>query len=221
MVYGFLESAKMVVADIRITIFTLSKIFSMKVVLICICMCAASTCFAQLPDRTVRDLKSGRYVDDTSYVYSLPYETGKSYLFVQGANSKIMSHKGELAYDFKMKTGTKVCAAREGIVIDCRWDSQDGGLKQENLSDGNYIILQHPDGSRTMYWHLDYDGVLAKTGTTVKKGEVIGLSGNTGYTAFPHLHFQVNDPEGKEILVRFETKKKTGYLKPGKWYKRI
>jgi murein DD-endopeptidase MepM/ murein hydrolase activator NlpD len=192
----------------------------MKIISIATCLFIANFCFAQLPDRTVRDLKSGRYVDDTSYVYSLPYEAGRSFLFVQGANSKIMSHKGELAYDFKMKTGTKVCAAREGIVIDHRSDSREGGLKQENMSDGNYIVVQHPDGSRAIYWHLDYDAVIAKTGTTVKKGDVIGLSGNTGYSAFPHLHFQVYDPEGKNILVRFESKKKTGYLKPGKWYKR-
>src|SRR5688572_5536419 len=113
----------------------------MKIAILFFSLLIANCCLSQLPDRTVRDLKSGRYVDDTSYVYSLPYEAGKSFLFVQGANSKIMSHKGELAYDFKMKTGTKICAAREGIVIDHRSDSKDGGLKQENMTDGNYIVI--------------------------------------------------------------------------------
>jgi murein DD-endopeptidase MepM/ murein hydrolase activator NlpD len=172
----------------------------------------------QLPDKTIYDLKSGRLKDDTSHIYSLPYEAGRSFLLIQGANSK-MSHKNELAYDFKMKKGTKICAARSGVVTDLRSDSDKGGLKPENLSDGNFIILLHPDGSRSYYWHLQKNGVLVEKGSEVKQGEVIGLSGNTGYTAFPHLHFQVTDANGKEILVRFATKNGVAYLRPGKWYR--
>ncbi|RYZ20580.1 MAG: hypothetical protein EOO16_16230 [Chitinophagaceae bacterium] len=47
----------------------------------------------------------------------------------------------------------------------------------------------------------------------------MGLSGNTGYTAFPHLHFQVRDSAGKELLVRFGTAKGARYLRPGHWYR--
>ncbi len=71
-----------------------------------------------------------------------------------------------------------------------------------------------------MYWHLQKDGVLVNIGDTVKQGQLIGYSGNTGYTAFPHLHFQVYDATGKNIATRFETKKGITYLRPGKWYKR-
>lgn len=175
--------------------------------------------YSQLSDNELRGLKSGRVADDTSFVYSLPYETGTSQLFVQGSNSKL-SHKNELAYDFKMKPGTKICAARGGIVTDVRADSDKGGLKPENLSDGNYIYIQHNDGSIACYWHLQKDGVLVKEGDRVEKGEVIGYSGNTGYSAFPHLHFQVNDASGKEIVVRFATSKGNLYLRPGKLYRR-
>ncbi|HEX6192556.1 MAG TPA: hypothetical protein VFZ42_09335, partial [Chitinophagaceae bacterium] len=98
-------------------------------------------CLAQLSNKQVLDLKSGRIPDDTSYVYWLPYVKGKSYLFVQGANSK-MSHQGELSFDFKMKKGSKICASRDGIVISARGDSENGGLKPENYSDGNYIIVR-------------------------------------------------------------------------------
>lgn len=173
---------------------------------------------SQLPDNTIRDLKSVRLPYDTSYVYSLPFETGKAYLLIQGPNSSF-SHKGELSYDFKMKVGSKICAARDGIVIGMREDSDKRGLKQKNLNDGNYLIVLHPDSSIAYYWHLKQDGVLVTIGNEVKKGQIIGLSGNTGYSAFPHLHFQVFNKDGNEILVRFATKSSVRYLKPGKWYK--
>ena len=175
---------------------------------------------AQLSDKQVHDLKSGRMPDDTSFVYCLPYVKGKSYLFVQGANSK-MSHQNELSFDFKMKKGSKICASRDGIVVSARGDSEKGGLKPEYYSDGNYIIIRHADSSEAYYWHLDKDGVYVKEGEYVTKGQIIGASGNTGYTAFPHLHFHVMDVNGKQILVRFNTKRGVSYLRPGNWYKAI
>jgi murein DD-endopeptidase MepM/ murein hydrolase activator NlpD len=175
---------------------------------------------AQLSNKQVLDLKSGRTPDDTSYVYTLPYTKGKSYLLVQAANSK-MSHQNELSLDFKMKKGSKICASRDGIVVSARGDSENGGLKPENYSDGNYIIIRHADGSEAHYWHLDKDGVYVKEGERITKGQIIGASGNTGYTAFPHLHFQVFDASGQQILVRFNTKRGPAYLRPGKWYKAV
>jgi murein DD-endopeptidase MepM/ murein hydrolase activator NlpD len=174
---------------------------------------------AQLTDREIRDLKSGRQRDDTSHVYSLPYKTGSSEFFVQGSNSK-MSHKSTLAYDFKMKEGTGIYAARSGTVTDFRETSDKGGLAPEMLTEGNYIFIEHDDGSVAAYWHLKKEGVLVNLNDKISAGQLIGLSGNTGYSAFPHLHFQVVDASGKEILVRFQTRKGVLYLKPGNWYRR-
>lgn len=192
----------------------------MRVVLCIVISLLASFANAQLQDETIRDLKSGRLRDDSSYIYSLPYENGKSCLLIQAVNSSF-SHKGELSYDFKMKAGSKVCAAREGVVVSARSDSEKGGLKQENLSDGNFIVVMHADSSTSHYWHLQHNGVLVSPGSSVTKGQVIGLSGNTGYSAFPHLHFQVFDKNGNEILVRFATKKGPRYLRPGSWYRAV
>ena len=175
---------------------------------------------AQLTDRQVMDLKSGRQKDDSSFVYWLPYENGKTFLLVQAANSK-MSHKEELSLDFKMKKGSKICAARSGWVIEARCDSDKGGLKEENLADGNYIIIRHADSSVAKYWHLEKNGVYVKPGDYVRQGDVIGASGNTGYTAFPHLHFQVNDKNGKQMLTRFSTENGNIYLRPGNWYRSV
>ena len=79
------------------------------------------------------DLKAGKFEHDSSYIYSLPFEKGKSYLLIQGYNSK-MSHKGEIALDFKMRKGTKICAMRDGQVIETKEDSDIGGLKSKYLS---------------------------------------------------------------------------------------
>ena len=148
-----------------------------------------SAVFAQ-DKYSVNDLKNGKFKEDSSYVYTLPFEHKKKVFLVQGYES-MFSHKGERALDFKVKTGTKVCAARDGVVSGIRNDSDKKGLKPENLSDGNYITVLHSDGSVAWYWHFQKDGVLVNIGDTIKTGQWIGLSGNTGYSAFPHLHFEV------------------------------
>ena len=180
-------------------------------------------CIAQ-QQYSIHDLKSGKFVDDSSYIYSLPFNNNKKVFLIQAYDSK-MSHKGEFALDFKIKKKTKICAARNGVVIAAREDSEKGGLKPENMSDGNYISIQHSDGSVAHYWHLIKDGVLINVGDTITKGQVIGLSGNTGYSAFPHLHFEVvgNDGTGKikQLPTRFYTNKGTVYLRPGKFYKAL
>ncbi len=171
---------------------------------------------------SIHDLKAGKFIDDSSYIYSMPFQKGEKIFLIQAYDSKF-SHKGEMALDFKVKTGTTICAAREGIVISARKDSDKGGLKPENLSDGNYISILHDDGSTAYYWHLEKNGVLINIVDRVQKGQVIGRSGNTGYSAFPHLHFEVqgydNAGNSTQIPTRFQTSKGVKYLRPGKFYK--
>jgi murein DD-endopeptidase MepM/ murein hydrolase activator NlpD len=175
---------------------------------------------AQLTDAEIRNLKGGRVKPDNSYIYTLPFAKGSKFLLIQAYNSK-MSHRNEISLDFKMKKGRKICAARSGRVTAVKSNSDKGGLKDEYLSEGNHIIIRHTDGSEAMYWHLKKDGVVVAAGDSVEQGQLIGYSGNTGYSAFPHLHFQVYDAAGKNIATRFRTKKGILYLRPGKWYKRI
>ena len=171
---------------------------------------------------SINDLKGGKFDDDTNYIYSLPFENNKKVFLIQAYDSK-MSHKGEYALDFKVKKQTKICAARDGIVIAARDDSDKGGLKPENISDGNHISIQHADGSVAHYWHLLKNGVFVAIGDTIKKGQMIGLSGNTGYSAFPHLHFEVvgNDGTGnyRQLATRFNTNKGIVYLRPAHFYR--
>ena len=191
----------------------------MKISFPVLLLLSSSCCFGQT-EASIRDLKAGRVHPDTSFVYSLPFEKGDKHLLVQAYQSGF-SHKGELALDFKMKTGTKICAARAGVVVSIREDSEKGGLKQEMLSEGNHIIIKHADGTAAHYWHLQKNGVLVNMGDSVEQGQLIGLSGNTGYSAFAHLHFEVVDPLKGQIPTRFHTKKGIKYLRPGKWHKAI
>lgn len=171
---------------------------------------------------TTRELINGKFKNDSSYIYSLPFETGKKVFLIQGYETPF-SHKGERALDFKVKTGTLICAARGGLVTSVRKDSDKGGLKPENLSDGNYIIIRHADSSTAWYWHFKKDGVLVNEGDIVTDGQPIGYSGNTGYSAFPHLHFEVQgrDAAGnyKQLATRFYTRDGAIYLRPLRFYR--
>lgn len=196
----------------------------MQIFFILILFLFSASCFAQTTEYSTHDLKAGKFTVDSSPVYLLPFENNKKVFLIQAYESK-MSHKGERALDFKVKKGTKICAARDGVVIAAREDSDEGGLKPENLSDGNYISIQHKDGSVAHYWHLKKEGAEVNVGDTVSTGQLIGESGNTGYSAFPHLHFEVvgYDANGnyKQLATRFKTKKGIKYLRPSKFYRAI
>src|SRR5882757_3569946 len=118
----------------------------MKYCLLFLCIAFSFVASAQLTDKEIYNLKGGKVKPDYSPVYTLPFSKGSKFLLIQAYNSK-MSHKAELSLDFKMKKGSKVCAARDGIVTAIKKDSDVGGLKDEYLSQGNHIIITHSDGS--------------------------------------------------------------------------
>jgi murein DD-endopeptidase MepM/ murein hydrolase activator NlpD len=171
--------------------------------------------------KEVRLLQKGVMRDDTSYIYVLPFENKKKHLLVQGYFG-VWSHKERAALDFKMKRGTPILAARDGVVIRVKEDGSRGGWSRKYRSQGNNIVIQHGDNSRSGYWHLKKEGALVHVGDTVRQGQVIGFSGKTGYAAMPHLHFIVWKNTGgnwQQIATRFQTSKGIKYLKPWKWYK--
>ena len=140
--------------------------------------------------------------------YRLPYAAGTSHLVVQ-AGPGPFSHKGRErhAVDFKMATGTRVLAARSGRVVQVKEDSNIGGSSRSYAPHGNRILVDHGDGSRAVYLHLMKDGALVDEGQLVRQGEVIGRSGDTGWSAMPHLHFHVErlrDGAWASIPVAFE-----------------
>lgn len=85
------------------------------------------------------------------------------------------------ALDYGVPVGTKVYAAEEGIILYARWSSS--GF-------GNYVCIQHANGVRTYYAHGNGTFYVSE-GQKVEKGQLIMLSGNTGNSSGPHLHFEV------------------------------
>ena len=139
---------------------------------------------------------------DTLYNYGLPFLKGKRYKVLQGQNSNF-THKGSFskyAIDFKMKTGQKVCAIRDGLVVKVKEHFSKGGSNKKYRDFANLIIIAHKDGTFAQYVHLKKDGAIVKIGDTVKKGQVIGYSGNTGMSTEPHLHFAVYKPTNNGFI---------------------
>jgi murein DD-endopeptidase MepM/ murein hydrolase activator NlpD len=156
------------------------------------------------------------------YAYLLPWEHGVKYNLTQGYHGK-STHTGynEYALDFDMPEGTEVLAARGGVVIGIKEDSNKGGFSQAYSKDGNFVKIFHDDGTIASYVHLKKNGALVEVGDRVEAGDLIGLSGNTGLSSGPHLHFDVRIPtfEGLETIpVKFYVDGKAQSLVAGDYY---
>lgn len=172
----------------------------------------------------LRLIYKGVIKDDTSYIYVLPYKPGTRHRVIQGYFG-VFSHRNRAALDFKMPRGTPVYAARGGVVVRTKQDGRHGGWNKKYRPEGNHIIIEHTDGSRAGYWHLQYNGVAVANGDTVVQGQLIGYSGKTGYAATPHLHFLVwkYDTERKwqPVLTRFQTARAVKYIRAWRSYKAV
>ncbi|AZI68234.1 M23 family metallopeptidase [Kaistella daneshvariae] len=159
---------------------------------------------------------------DENHVYSLPFPTGESHLIFQGYNGKF-SHQNTSALDFDLKTGDKVLAARAGIVVNVVDNNTKSCPEFRCVEFNNKITIMHSDGTFADYVHLKYNGALVKKGDLVNENELIGYSGNTGFSSGPHLHFGVfiNHVDGSRtyIKTKFRTSERSAeLLKEGKTY---
>lgn len=158
---------------------------------------------------------------DSAYLYTLPFEKGKKYEIEQSFFGR-STHKGassQYAIDFGLKTGEKVYAAREGVVVYAIDEFTEGGKRRELTNKANKIVVLHSDGTFGAYAHLMHKGTLVKKGDQVTKGQHIGYSGSTGYSGGPHLHFVVRLPDDISVPIYFEDYEGQ-VLKRGKRYKR-
>lgn len=132
-------------------------------------------------------------VHNDSYIYALPFPRGANVFVSQGYHGG-MTHKGLSAYaiDFPVPIGTPIHAAREGIVVGAKGSGTVGGMSPEYRQYANYVIVEHSDGTMGNYYHLKQGGAAVRIGQKVSKGELVGYSGNTGYSSGPHLHFSVS-----------------------------
>jgi murein DD-endopeptidase MepM/ murein hydrolase activator NlpD len=133
-------------------------------------------------------------VPDSDAVYQLPFGPAESHALIQGYHGTFSHQTGtpnEYAYDFAMPVGTTVCASRSGVVVGVRQDSDVRGDTVKFMHSDNYVIVRHSDGTYAEYRHFEKNGVLVGLGAEIQAGQPIGLSGVTGYTTQPHVHFAV------------------------------
>lgn len=138
-------------------------------------------------------LGNPKQVQPDNKVYLFPYQHGDKHKLTQGYNGSY-SHQNTLALDFEMERGTAITAARSGVVVQMKENSNFGGPSKRYLDDANYITIYHQDGTFAEYAHLKYNGAQIRVGEQVEAGEIIGYSGNTGWSRGPHLHFEVYKP---------------------------
>ena len=133
-------------------------------------------------------------VYESEYDYLVPLASDQPIRIAQGFNGAF-SHQAlhsRFSLDFALPIGTAIHAARAGTVMDlARYFHQSGEDLERYGPRANFIRILHDDGSMAVYAHLDYNGILVREGQRVESGQKIGLSGNTGYSTGPHLHFSV------------------------------
>lgn len=141
--------------------------------------------------------------------YAIPFAANAEYRLAQGPGGPF-SHtdvQSRDAYDLAAAEGTPVLAARQGIVMQVERDFFGSGLDHERYSDrANSVRILHDDGSMGVYAHLQLESVIVSPGQRVNVGQKLALSGNTGFSSGPHLHFvvQVNrDMELVSVPIQF------------------
>ncbi|MFD9759941.1 peptidoglycan DD-metalloendopeptidase family protein [[Kitasatospora] papulosa] len=116
--------------------------------------------------------------ESTSSGWTAPVENANvtTQYRASGASWSSGYHTGS---DFQAASGTSVRSIGEGTVVSAGWSG----------SYGNEVVIQHSDGMYSQYAHLS--SLEVTTGQTVTGGQQIGLSGSTGNSTGPHLHFEV------------------------------
>lgn len=111
------------------------------------------------------------------------------------ANPQIYKGKGHNAIDIAAPDGTPVHAALGGTVL----NTGNTDLVKGCYSFGKWVMIVHGNGLSTMYSHLS--AIDVSKGQSVSAGQIIGLSGRTGYATGPHIHFGVYATEGTQIMT--------------------
>ncbi|KFA87390.1 M23 family metallopeptidase [Archangium violaceum] len=119
----------------------------------------------------------------------VPFACGRVFPVSQGHDTGSHLQNDTYAWDFRMPVGTPVVSAEDGTVRLARGDSTQGACDPKMAQHANYVVVAHEGGLETQYLH--FSAVVVKPGEQVRKGQLLGYSGNTGWSCGPHLHFKV------------------------------
>jgi len=130
------------------------------------------------------ETSTGEYINPTSSIYcTSPY--GKRTHPVKGISS---FHTG---LDIGLSGGTPIYAAKDGKIT--KIVNNVKAINNCNYGYGNYIVIEHNDGTETLYAHMKYGSIpdSISRGSSINQGEQIGQVGSTGCSTGNHLHYEV------------------------------
>jgi hypothetical protein len=161
-------------------------------------------------------------MDEAGSPFRYPWKSGDSRGVGQGNNNAGGSHNGSqsFAFDFSLPAGTQIRAARAGTVEWLRENQSATFNPNQPVSAsnqpftpgsvqnwGNAVRIRHPGGLTSWYFHIQQNGVLVNQNAQVERGQPIAISGNTGRSSGPHLHFQVQADStnwGQSVAISFQ-----------------
>jgi len=134
---------------------------------------------------------ASEYPEPADSAYVLPFLENEIYATGLTNCSSSYHAKGlpdEYAFDFDMPAGTPFVAARAGTVVYVveNQPSEGGGDGA-----GNYLVIDHHDGTYGLYYHSPMEGIYVSPGDPVQQGQIVGVTGSSGLAGYPHLHFIV------------------------------
>ncbi|MEB2644501.1 M23 family metallopeptidase [Pseudomonas canadensis] len=160
-------------------------------------------------ERPILDRPPARYPPQ-AYRYPLPWRGGP-FRLTQGPNGTF-SHtdsKSRYAMDIAMPEGTPIIAARSGVVV----KTENAQTGRGSDASGNFVRVRHDDGTEGVYLHLKQGSVSVRVGQRVAVGSPLALSGNTGNSSGPHLHFVVQRAtEAGLVSIPYEFNQPVGAL---------
>jgi hypothetical protein len=130
--------------------------------------------------------------------YRAPFALSRQFMVTQAYPDAVTHRDAGSAYaiDIAMPVGTQVYAARGGTVIEVASQFFEATQDVDKATRANIIRVLHPDGTMSIYAHLNWDSIRVRPGQIIKRGEYIADSGNTGFSSGPHLHFAVQRNAG-------------------------
>jgi len=108
-------------------------------------------------------------------------------------NNPVYNGNGHNGVDFRAAVGTPLKASLSGVVE----GTGDTDIACSGASYGRWVLIRHYNGLSSLYAHLSL--IKVKEGQTIQTGDLVGYSGNTGYTTGPHLHFSVFATDGVAV----------------------
>ncbi len=130
----------------------------------------------------------------TQYFGNTPFAT---------QNPQVYGGKGHNGIDLRASIGSAVKSSADGVVV----DTGNTDLQRGCYSYGKWALVKHPNNLSTLYAHLSLISV--SPGQNISRGQLVGYSGNTGYSTGPHLHFTVFASEGVRVVRLGDVKKTT------------